>query len=111
MGVWGFAQKVRPSLATAAHFGVAAEQLGSPGGSLGKGDLGRLEGTLQGLIGYLFSVSEEFHNLVEYAGKSIAAPSDSQEDSACTLAVCPALKIRHAGVPLPLGGRPCQTLR
>ena len=47
-------------------------------------------GTLQGLIGYLSSVSEEFHNLVEYAGKSITAPSDSQEDSACTLAVCPA---------------------
>ena len=26
-------------------------------------------GTLQGLIGYLSSVPEEFHNLVEYAGK------------------------------------------
>jgi len=37
--------------------------------SFGKGDLARLGGTLQGLIGYLSSVSEEFHNLVEYAGK------------------------------------------
>jgi hypothetical protein len=26
-------------------------------------------GTFQGLIGYLSSVSEEFYNLVEYAGK------------------------------------------
>ena len=71
MSVWGFAQKVRPSLhskcpsaglaglwpglsftystargglRTVAHSGVATEQLGYPGGSLGKGDLGRLEG-------------------------------------------------------------------